>query len=116
MASKIAVYPKVYEDPNEGGIMKKYLNYCEAQMPVRSQWYLITLMVLAGGVIPIGLAVMSLFPEYINYVGLSMTLFLANVIVNVAGVHTKVTLSLFLATAALLLLIPAVAALGLLFA
>ena len=90
-------------------IKDKYLAYCDAQMKQRVVWYLIPLISLSTVVMPIGIFAMSYFSAYIFFVGLSVLLFFANIIVNIAEQHTRITISVYILTILFHFILPLIA-------
>lgn len=78
--------------------LEQYFAFCDRQTEQRTLWYLIPLMSLPAAVMPISIFLMSYFEGYLLFVGASMLLFFANVIVHIAELSTRWTISLFLAT------------------
>lgn len=85
---------------------QQYLSFCDQQMDQRTLWYLIPLMSLPAAVMPISIFLMSYFEGYLLFVGASMLLFFTNVVVNIAELSTRWTISIFLATLAFNFLLP----------
>lgn len=95
---------KLHKERKSG--WQQYLAFCDRQMEQRTLWYLIPLMALPAAVMPISIFLMSYFDGYLLFVGASMLLFFANIIVNIADLNTRWTISLFLATILFNFLLP----------
>ena len=76
----------------------RYLAYCDRQMQQRTLWYLLPLMSLSAAVMPIGIFLMSYFSWYLPFVAISILLFFANIVVNIADQHTRTTITVYLFT------------------
>lgn len=85
----------------------KYLAYCDSQMKDPLVWYLIPLIIFSAVVIPIITLVLYLLGlPYIWVMSFSVLLFYANIIVNIGGYNTRITITTFLVTTLIMILIP----------
>lgn len=90
-------------------LRQRFLQYCDDQMPQRTLWYLIPLISLSAAVMPIGIFMMSYFPNlYLAFVAVSVLSFFSNLVVNIAGLHTRVTISVYILTLVIHFLTPLV--------
>ncbi len=88
------------------GLKRKYLDFCDSQMNERTLWYLIPLISLSAAIMPAGIFLMSYFDWYIGFVGFSIILFFANIIISIAEQHTRVTITFYLITVLIHILAP----------
>ena len=95
-----------WEKTQSSNLLDRYFKYCDQQMKQRTFWYLLPLMSLSAAVMPIGIFLMSYFEWYLLFVAVSMLSFFANVVVNIADQHTRVTISVYLVTVLLHVLAP----------
>lgn len=84
--------------PKQIDWLSRYWAYCDRQMKQRTLWYLLPLMSLSAAVMPIGIFLMSYFTWYLSFVAISILLFFANIVVNIAGQHTRTTITIYLIT------------------
>ena len=56
-------------------IIEQYFDFCDKQMSSRTLWYLIPLISLPAGVMPLGMYFMSFFEGFTTYAGFSILLF-----------------------------------------
>ena len=79
-------------------MIEKYLDYCDTQMESRVLWYLIPLISLSGGVMPASIFFMLESEWFTFFVPISMLLFFGNIILTIAGQHTRITITGFIIT------------------
>lgn len=86
----------------------QFMKYCEDQSNRITLWFLLPLMTLAGGIMPVIITVLILFdlPGFLIYVGLSVPLFFINIVAHIAEAPTKLTIPLYLATIVVNILFP----------
>jgi hypothetical protein len=94
---------------NENTLLKKYLTFTESQMEHRTLWFLIPLILLPTAIMPVSIILMYGSSWYLAFVGLSIILFFSNVVINIAQLPTKVTISVFLFTVLIHILLPSLA-------
>lgn len=87
-------------------LKEKYLNFCDEQLKNRMLWYLVPLISLTTTIMPISIIAMSYFEGYLAFIGLSMFLFFGNIIFNIAQLHTRYTISIYLLSVIIHFIIP----------
>ncbi|MBK8501552.1 MAG: hypothetical protein IPL46_04720 [Saprospiraceae bacterium] len=80
------------------GFVARYDAFCKRQESEGLLWYLIPLMTLPTIIMPISTIAMSFLTGYIAFVGVSILLFFANIIVTIAGLSQKTVISTYLFT------------------
>jgi hypothetical protein len=83
--------------------MSTFTNYCDDQMKYRIVWFLLPTLIIPCLFMPVGIYVM------LNYAGgiganfsfflfVSMLMYIMNMVFNVGGKDTRITISMFIAT------------------
>jgi len=106
MLHTIAYSPIVKSKTNKT-IIEKYFNFCDSKMDNPLVWYLIPLMTLPAVFTPIAVVILYyLNLPYIWFMSASVLIFYTNIIVNIYGLNTRVTISTYLVSVAIHILVP----------
>ena len=74
----------------------RFMNFTEAQSTSHTLWFFITLMVHGVLVLPVPAVLIYYFNAPVWVLGVTMTCFFANIIANMGGSGIKTTITLFL--------------------
>jgi hypothetical protein len=92
----------VWADSTDNQIKKtlwtKWLNYTDTQAPYRTLWFLFSLVLQGVCFLPVPAALMFYYNAPMVVLGITMTLFFANVIAGMGGSGIRVMLTLFAAS------------------
>ncbi len=88
------------------GFATKYDAFCKGQEGQSMLWYLVPLMSMPAAIMPISIFIMSYFPGFIPFVGVSMLLFFSNIILTISEQSTKTRITFFLLTVAFHIAVP----------
>jgi len=98
------------ETANKGGLVQRYLAFCDGQMTYRMAWFIFPALILPCLFMPLAIYTMvnsvGVGSTFSIYLFVSMSLFISGIIANVGGKTTRVTISLFLLAAAWNILYP----------
>lgn len=98
------------ETANKGGLVQRYLAFCDGQMSHRMTWFLFPALILPCLFMPLAIYTMLTFvgvgTAFSIYLFGSMSLFIAGMVANVGGQTTRVTVSLFFIAAIWNILFP----------
>jgi len=86
------------EKKHKTGIASRYEVFCKGQEKQGMIWYLIPLITLPTVIMPISIIAMSFFSGYIAFIGISILLFFANIVLSIAEQPTKTKITLYLIT------------------
>lgn len=87
------------QDHSHKSLRQRYLDFCDQEEKERTLWFILPLMTLPAVIMPITIFMMSAFSAvYVYFVGASMLLFFANLIMSIAGKPTRVLISFFIFT------------------
>lgn len=90
------------EMANKGGLVQRYLTFCDDQMKNRMTWFLFPALILPCLFMPLAIYAMLTYvgtsTAFSIYLFGSMSLFVAGMTANVGNQTTRVTVSLFFAS------------------
>lgn len=88
-------------------IIERYLDFCDSKMDNPLVWYLIPLMTLPAIFTPIAVVVLYFLNlPYIWFMSATVLIFYTNIIVNIYGLNTRYTISTYLVSVAIHILVP----------
>ena len=98
-----------FKTANKNALWEKYMAYAASKNSERIVWYMGVIIWMPCLFMVVSIIAMALLtPNYIWFVGLSMLLFFANVIVHIAEAESKIFVPLFHATLFVLTIVPIV--------
>jgi len=90
-------------------LLSRYIAFAEREEKMRIVWYFKTLLILTCGImIPTVIAMAAVTTNYLWFVGLSILLFYANMLLHVSGAKSRFFVPFYHTTIALMVLIPLV--------
>lgn len=99
---KISIKPRI-----KLNLLERYMTFAERAEKMRIVWYFKTLLVLTCVImIPAVMLMAAATPNYLWFVGMSILLFYANVLLHVSGAKSKFFVPFYHATIAFMVLIP----------
>lgn len=84
---------------NNTDFITKYVAFLDGQKSNRTLWFFISLMVHATVFLPLPILLVGYFNAPVAIIGVTMVAFFANFVANMGGSGVRVTLSFFLASA-----------------
>ncbi len=111
----ITITPTTHTDHTSGtsksansvSIWERYIAFTVEAEKKRVVWYLKILLIIPCGYMVLSIIAMaSLTPNYLGFVGLCMLLFFANIMVHIAEVKGKVFVFLYYATILTMIAVP----------
>jgi len=88
-------------------LKNRYINYCESQKEMKVYWYMKAIILLTCVYMVPSIMVMALATDYyVYYIGFTILLFYANVLVHIMQVKSIYYISLYHFTCLLMILLP----------
>ena len=77
-------------------LLTKYLNFADAQKPNHLVWFLFSIILHAGALVPLTFIIVSyLGGAVVPCLAISMIIFFANIVANMSSASTRITIFLF---------------------
>lgn len=88
-------------------IIERYFAFCDSKMDNPLIWYLIPLITLPAVFTPIAVVVLYLLNlPYIWFMSATVLIFYANIIASIYGLNTRYTISIYLVSVVIHILVP----------
>lgn len=100
-------YSPIVDNKTDKTIIERYFSFCDSKMDNPLVWYLIPLITLPAIFTPIAVVILYLLNlPYIWFMSASVLIFYANIIANIYGLNTRYTISIYLASVIMHILVP----------